>query len=186
MQRADWLAASSSRYWCLPTTMLEAERLPITVAPASAAKEEGGAGTHRSSQISACSTSCGSSARRNSSSAPNGAFCPASAISARRQGSPGRQQPLERFLGGADQRLLVEQVLAAVGGEPQFGEHGEHRFRARRLAHQLERALQVVRRGAAARRAPRRPSSGGRGPARRGGAPWPPSGCSGWRACRYC
>jgi hypothetical protein len=37
MQRADWLAARSLRYWCLPMTTFEAERLAITVAPASAA-----------------------------------------------------------------------------------------------------------------------------------------------------
>ena len=61
----------------------------MTLAPASAANEEGGAGTHRSSQISTCRTKAGISARRNSRLVPKAASCPASAIALRGLLSPG-------------------------------------------------------------------------------------------------
>ena len=52
MQRADWFDTSWRRYSSLPTVTLDADRLISTVAPASAASDEGGIGVHRSSQIS--------------------------------------------------------------------------------------------------------------------------------------
>jgi hypothetical protein len=73
----------------LPITTLDAERFAITVAPASAANEDGGVGTHRSSQISTCRTKPLNPERRNNRSVPNGAVCPASRISLRRAVSPG-------------------------------------------------------------------------------------------------
>ena len=53
----------------------------ITVAPARAASAAGGTGTHMSSQISTARTKPGRSRAENSRSAPNGASCPATAIS---------------------------------------------------------------------------------------------------------
>src|SRR4030067_320946 len=52
-QRPDWLATSCERYSSLPVVMFEADRFTSTVAPASAAYDEGGIGVHRASQISA-------------------------------------------------------------------------------------------------------------------------------------
>ncbi len=60
--------------------MLLADRLAITVAPASAARVLGGSGTQRSSQISTPSTKPGRSSASNSRSVPNGARVPATAI----------------------------------------------------------------------------------------------------------
>ena len=56
------------------------ERLASTVAPARAAGEEGGIGTHTSSQTSACSVSPGTSTASNSRSVPNGTVSPATAM----------------------------------------------------------------------------------------------------------
>jgi hypothetical protein len=65
------------------------ERLRSTVAPASAASELGGTGTHRSSQISTCTTSPGTSRARNSRSGPNGTVTPPTSMDAPRRSSPG-------------------------------------------------------------------------------------------------
>lgn len=52
--------------------MFEADRFTSTVAPASAANEDGGIGTQTSSQISTWNWNSGSFSIWNSSSAPNG------------------------------------------------------------------------------------------------------------------
>src|SRR2546421_11142980 len=51
MQRADCDWTSWWRYHDLPIVMLDADRLTSTVAPASAAYDDGGIGTHTSSQL---------------------------------------------------------------------------------------------------------------------------------------
>ena len=38
----------------------------------------------------------------------------------------------------------MEEVFAAVGGQPKLGEHDKQRLLARRFAHELERGLEVV------------------------------------------
>jgi hypothetical protein len=50
----------------LPITTFDAERFATTVAPANVAKDDGGVGTHRSSQISTCRTKPGCSGTRKS------------------------------------------------------------------------------------------------------------------------
>src|SRR2546423_3152356 len=52
MQRADCDWTSWWRYHDLPIVMLDADRLTSPAAPASAAYDDGGIGTHTSSQIS--------------------------------------------------------------------------------------------------------------------------------------
>ena len=61
----------------LPTVMGLPEMFSSTVAPASAAAELGGIGTQKSSQISVCVTSPGTSSAANSRSDPKGATWPA-------------------------------------------------------------------------------------------------------------
>ena len=61
--------------------MLEADKLPITVAPAMAAKLDGGMGTHRSSQSSRKKLKFLILATLKIISAPKGIFfCPANSI----------------------------------------------------------------------------------------------------------
>ena len=72
MQRADWFDTSWRRYSSLPTVTLDADRLISTVAPASAASEEGGTGVHKSSQISTKNVSSRCSSTWNSRRVPNG------------------------------------------------------------------------------------------------------------------
>jgi hypothetical protein len=76
----------------LPTVTFEAERLTSTVAPASAAKDEGGIGTQTSSQISTAKVS-GACARpvcaANSSCAPKGTVWPHSVTSVASAWPPG-------------------------------------------------------------------------------------------------
>ena len=55
---------------------LEADRFTRTVAPASAARLDGGTGTHTSSQISACSTNAGTLVAWNISRVPKGTTTP--------------------------------------------------------------------------------------------------------------
>src|SRR5204863_6645923 len=45
---------------------------------------------------------------------------------------------------GIQQRLLVEQVIAGIGGEPELREYRQQHLLARRLAHQPERPVEVV------------------------------------------
>jgi hypothetical protein len=52
--------------------MFDADRLSSTVAPAMQANDDGGIGTHRSSQISTWNVSIGCPATRNRRSAPKG------------------------------------------------------------------------------------------------------------------
>src|SRR4051812_44859400 len=75
-------ATSCLRYVALPITSLLALRLASTVAPATACRELGGIGIHRSSQISTPSTNPVYSGEVHSKrrSVPNGAVCPASRI----------------------------------------------------------------------------------------------------------
>ena len=40
--------------------------------------------------------------------------------------------------------MLMEEILAAVRGKPELGEHREQGFLARRFAHELERGHEVV------------------------------------------
>src|SRR5205823_9203989 len=54
------------------------------------------------------------------------------------------EQLFERVFGAFEERLLVKQILAAVGGKAKLGKHGEDRLLARRLAHQRDRRLEVV------------------------------------------
>src|SRR5439155_21038529 len=61
-----------------------------------------------------------------------------------RQAARAREKLRERALGGVDQRALVEQVVAGVGGKAKLGEHGEQRLVARGLLHELERRVGVV------------------------------------------
>src|SRR5947207_864550 len=61
-----------------------------------------------------------------------------------RQVARAREKLRERVLGGVDQRALVEQIVAGVGGKAKLGEHGEQRLVARGLLHELERRVGVV------------------------------------------
>ena len=70
-----------SRSAALPMVTFEAERLAITVAPASAAKVEGGRGDQTSSQISTARVKPGMSAASNDRSVPKATTSPASVIS---------------------------------------------------------------------------------------------------------
>src|SRR2546426_8354383 len=71
-QRADWLETRLWRYSSLPMVMLEAERFNKTVAPARAAWQEGGIGTHKSSQISTKKVQSASGPARKNKRSPNG------------------------------------------------------------------------------------------------------------------
>ena len=79
--RPDCWITSSRRYFALPTRSFEADGFRITVAPATACRELGGIGAHRSSQISTAIVTAGSSRSWNSRSVPKGAACPASRTS---------------------------------------------------------------------------------------------------------
>jgi hypothetical protein len=70
--------------------MFDAERFSSTVAPASAAYDDGGIGVHRSSQISAWKAKSGWFSSWNTRREPNGtSFWPRSSIVARDATSPG-------------------------------------------------------------------------------------------------
>src|SRR5262249_14222087 len=71
-QRADWFETRLWRYSSLPMGMLEAERVNSTVAPASAAEQDGGMGTHKSSQISTKKVSRETGPARNRIYSPKG------------------------------------------------------------------------------------------------------------------
>ena len=71
--RADCAAASIARSRALPIVMLDADRLPITSAPASAAWVEGGVGAQKSSQISTEKMNPARSSAAKIRSVPNGA-----------------------------------------------------------------------------------------------------------------
>ncbi len=81
MQRDDWEAHSSRRWAALPMTMLEADRLSSTSAPARAAPVEGGSATQMSSQISTWKVKGQAPTDSNRRSAPNGAVWPPTAMS---------------------------------------------------------------------------------------------------------
>ena len=90
--RADEAHTSSCRYSHFATVMFDADRLPSTVAPASAARVLGGTGTHRSSQMSTCSMKPGRCRARSRTSVPNGTSCPSSRIVVARAASAGWNQ----------------------------------------------------------------------------------------------
>ena len=64
------------RYSALPTTSSEADRLRITVAPASARATEGGVEAHRSSHSSTPTVRPGMESQGNTTSAPRYTSCP--------------------------------------------------------------------------------------------------------------
>jgi hypothetical protein len=67
-------------------------RFNRTVAPASAAREDGGIGTHTSSHTSACTTRPGTSRASKSRSGPNGASRAPTRMSCPHWSSPGANQ----------------------------------------------------------------------------------------------
>jgi hypothetical protein len=83
----DW--QSSRRVSALPMVIGLPEMFSSTVAPASAAREEGGTGIQKSSQISVWTTRPGTSSASNSRSEPKGATWPAKRASPGGAPSPG-------------------------------------------------------------------------------------------------
>jgi hypothetical protein len=53
-------------------------------------------------------------------------------------------EPRKRILGGVDQRLLVEEIVAGISGEPQLGKNHQRGVVRRGLLDQLEGGLGVV------------------------------------------
>ncbi|MNL81401.1 hypothetical protein D3C87_2085010 [compost metagenome] len=80
MQRPECALQSAWRQSDLPMVTFEAERLSSTVAPASAAKDEGGIGVQTSSQISIWTVRSGMSEAVSRMSVPKGTSWPQSSI----------------------------------------------------------------------------------------------------------